>query len=65
MIDKIILALFGLVLIIVGVGITIPLIPRKAPAPAPPLNSHCSIQNHKKDLVCIVNGEPIIARIYR
>jgi hypothetical protein len=32
---------------------------------APPLNAHCTIQNHKKDLVCVVNGEPIIARIYR
>jgi hypothetical protein len=65
MIDKIILALFGLVLIIVGAGISIT-IPKKATAPvAPPLNAHCTIQNHKKDLVCVVNGEPIIARLYR
>jgi len=61
---KKLLTIFALI-IAAGVGITIPLIPKKAPAPAVPLNSLCAKHNHDIDLVCIMNGEAVIGRIYK
>ncbi len=49
----------------VGAGIIISQYIPKAPAPAATPNAQCTVQNRGVDLVCLVDGEPIIARIYK